>query len=286
MSQITNLMKEKILSQAGAGRVFFVMDNDKAYKNEMQEVFGDLVNVYDNVTDAVGAAVTGRGDTIFVFPGSYEEAASVTVNKDSLRIVGLSVDGKGADVSLDGRSDADEILNVTADKVVIEGIRFDLYSTTKNGVVFGESAPNFYCVVKKCTFIGGAIQLKVADTYDAPHFVVEDCKFSGATTAAITMNATEGLISNCRINAAGIATVDLVHIYPNGSAGRRDMSIDGCTILGIGATDGIDIDAGISNFNIIRTVIGGATNELTDGGTATEGLISYTDGSGGTLISP
>lgn len=272
-----NVMKEKILGLT-AGRVFFVGDadntNDVEYRYQMG---GASVNYYNTLAEAVGAAVDGRGDTIYVLPGSYTQTASIAINKDDLRIIGLSSDGYGADVSFTGITGVDEVLNVNAQKVLIEGIRINCYSTTGNGIVVSETEDCYYATIRKCTFKNGARQIAASQAQDSPHLMIEDCRFYQATTASADVNASYAIIKNCLFATLGTATADIVHIgRNNGSVSRDNMSIIDTVILGISATDGIDVDGG-SNCTIMGTRVTGATNELTDGGTNTEAIGSYKD---------
>ena len=288
MSDLTKALKNKLLTLAISGQVSIVCDEDNANYNEMIREFSNgTTNVYANITDAVGNLRSNCGDAVVITSGSYAPSASIAIAKSNIKIMGLSIDGMGADVSIAGASDADEIFNVNANKVSFEGLRLNCYSTTKNGIAFGETAVCYYSSVKNCRFNGGATQIEAANTFDSPELVIDGCTFRGATTASVNMNVSWGMIDNARFNSDGIATTDVIHIGDATNApSRDDMEVRNSTINGTAtATDAIDIDGG-SNCVLFGVLVSGCTNNLVDAGTATEAVLSYEETNGGTLIAP
>ena len=289
MSMITTLMKEKILAQAAPGRVFFVMDSDASYVAAIQNLFGPSVNVYasDNtgLSDAVSAAVTGRGDVIYVFPGSYTMAASVNINKEGLKIVGLSSNRKGSNVSFTGASDQDEIFQITEDKVVIEGIRFNLYSTTKDGIRIAESANLFDIEIRDCTFVGGNVGIKQNNVSDAPRLIIEDNVFIGQTTAGILVNASYGRYNKNVFDSIGVAVTAQLDITLDG-APIRWQSAEKNLFLGRNvAVIGLNVDTGGTGYvTLIENRFANCTDDISVG-TNTALINNYDEASGGTLLS-
>lgn len=81
----------------------------------------DIEHPLDTITEALGKATSGAGDTIFVFPGTYDEA--VTITKDYVRLVGVRSGYGRPDVAPSSGTSRPLFVD-NAQGVVIEYMRF------------------------------------------------------------------------------------------------------------------------------------------------------------------
>ena len=279
--KLSKTLVEKLQATTPA-RCYYVVDGDLATVGDIKQILGSNINIYESITDAVGAATTKQGDIVYILPGSYTPTASIPVTKHNLRIVGLSGDGRGSDVSITGASTADEIFNVSADKVSFEGLRMNCYSTTKNGITIAESAVCFYTTIKNCTFRDGAVQVLANSILDAPNLRVENCFSYAPTTSFVDANASMAEVRNNVVDCMTTACTACIRMSNAGVVSSRDnMLVDNNIIMG-NAVAAIGIQGG-GGDNVVfsRNLCSECTDDLE--GTYIP-ILNYDETSGGTLL--
>lgn len=194
---------------------------------------------YSTITLALAACESGRGDTIYVMPGTYDEA--VSVSKDYVAIIGLLPGYARPDVAPD--SGTSPALSVSGQGFYCEGLRFtvdgidaDVCRITGNGFRFED-----------CVFDGdaamGATKALVRDWCDAADdgltgsegsFV--DCLFRGSPgygiaadvqDAAVGVGPTHNVVRGCRFISNTAEDVIALETAA-GTYSMQDWLFDGC----------------------------------------------------------
>lgn len=122
----------------GLGKTFFVAPLSSALYADIQARFvSDLDGVprlYTTIAAALAACVSGRGDKIFVLPGSYTIATAIAVSISDVSIIGLGTTGQ---VVLTGS--AANIFNLTGSGIELAGFTLNLATTKKAIQMIGVS---------------------------------------------------------------------------------------------------------------------------------------------------
>lgn len=108
----------------GKGKIMFVLPSGSALISQFQQIYtpdpDGFPRVFENdLAAALALTTSGRGDTIYVAPGSYTVTSVLTIANNDVRIIGMGataqgvqITGVGADIfTLTG--DYGEIANVT-----------------------------------------------------------------------------------------------------------------------------------------------------------------------------
>lgn len=226
----------------GSGRIFIVVADSNNSANELKAMYGagypdGTPIIYTTITGALGAAVSGRGDIIFVAPQHAENitaAASIAVSKTGVRIIGL---GSGrerptltwttattAQITITGANDSFEnfIFDMTGFGAVVAGFSVTAADTTFKNCEFilstGTNAPVLGILtaataarlkVEGCRFIGPAVSTQTC-TAAIKHevgidYVIQNNEFRGKLTQAI-LNATAILGGLIKDNTFVIST--------------------------------------------------------------------------------
>lgn len=265
-------MRENQLSRYGAiakalpylgpqGKAFFVAGTANDYYGDFQHFFpadsDGVERVHSTISSAVTAATAGRGDVIFIAPGSYDE--TVTVSKADLTFVGLG--GRGAafiatttagaegmnvtanDVTLinlgiEAENTADYALNVfgarfRAERCKFEGPTADVVrvgpDTVANGAASGVRT-GADALFDDCEFAWGGTGLEIVSSdYGAcTELYLRNCRFHDNTVAHIGENdagvvgAGKGIvIKEClfQVGSDGVAPTDWIDFNSAGSTG-------------------------------------------------------------------
>jgi hypothetical protein len=113
----------------GKAKVFFVLPSASPLIAEFQQVYvpdeDGYVRVFENdFATPLAQCVAGRGDTIYVVPGSYTISTPITLSVNDVKLIGLGTPGSTV---LTGS--ASDIIDLTADGVEITNLRFAIAST-------------------------------------------------------------------------------------------------------------------------------------------------------------
>lgn len=182
---------------------------------------------FTDLQDALDASADGAGDTIFVYPGTYDE--NLTVTKDYVTLIGCQQAGYARP---DIAPTTGKALNVTGQGFQAINMRFvsaDADSVTQSGNGFAYS---------NCVFDGDAGQ--AAD---------EGCfRLVGAEDDSHT--ASEGIIQGCLFRGSSVGAGLIIQHAPAsaGGAGCTDNQIIGNRFYG----NGVDI------LSAVNTTGGGA----------------------------
>jgi len=282
-------LREKLFSNRNIpGRVNLVFEPNNthlavAFKEALKTSYGGDIKIFEDIDTAHNNCEAGRGDAVIIMPGHYAPSASIALDTQSVLLLGYSTDGRGSDVSITGASGEDEIVNISANKVHIDGIRFNCYAG-KNGVVVAEAVNSYHSSVKNCRFVSGAIQLLSSNAGDAVGLNVDNCRFIAATTSALKIDATDSVVENCILSARNATTVALID-YSKGAANTRPNQLfKDSTILGTDtAAIGLKINATAAGLVCAKDVdIFCCTDHLS---TSNGELIRvYSEASGGSKI--
>lgn len=198
-----------ILPKNPQGKVWWVSNSGVLMEGEVAGSdgnSGDFYHPFGTIDYAIGQCVAGRGDTIYVKPGHVEDisaAAAVDFDVDGVTCIGL---GRGSKMAEFNFSDSGGYVEVAADAVRIENMRFHAdVNNVSNGLFFASTAS--YGEVRGCKFTvenagtdeftSGAIYLSGAD-----YTKIVDCDFDqglgGAARAIRLQNDCIGtLIKGC-----------------------------------------------------------------------------------------
>ena len=214
------------------GKVWFVDAGLGSDGNSGQ----DPTQAFATIQRAIDLAGDGRGDTIFVFPGSYEE--NLIVNKDYLTITAAMVSGyaKPDIVPTSGLA----LYNQAAQGMVLQNLRLaapaediDLMRIEGNGYKI------INCVLDGDAAQGndkGLVRLKGNDTddsYTASEGVIFGCLFRGSGGV--------GLIFDTAEVAVGV--------------GETDVLVDSCVFIANDQSDIVTADTGPGLYSVQRSEI-------------------------------
>lgn len=113
----------------GLGKSFYVVPSADALEGEAKDYFrtdeDGNARIYTSIADAITDCVSGRGDYIYVMPGTYTLTTALAMSKNDVHLIGIGnnraiLTGSGADV-----------MDLTADGCEIAGFTFNLATTKK-----------------------------------------------------------------------------------------------------------------------------------------------------------
>jgi polygalacturonase len=192
-----------------------------------------------SIQAAVDACTSGTGDTILVFPGTYDE--NVTIDgKDYITIIGCQIGGyERPDV---GSATGSALTITNSQGVVIRHMRF--FNEDNSDVVF----------------------------IDGNGFVFDDCVFDGNGTmtsnkACLALNASdtdnsytasEGVVSNSLLRGSGALGLRFESgATPASGVGPTHNVISGCRFISITGADLKSVDGGTATYTFQDNLITG-----------------------------
>lgn len=114
--------------EPGIGKTFILVPSGSALIPELQDNYPQdedgVTRVYTDPATALAAVVSGRGDTILVFPGTYTITSVLSSSASDWRLVGVGKPGEAMFVG-----SASNILTLTGDGVEITSLGFTIAST-------------------------------------------------------------------------------------------------------------------------------------------------------------
>ncbi len=120
---------------------------------------GTAASPFPTIQQGVNAAVSGRGDRIFIQRGTYRE--QVGIAKDRLSLVGVgtaTIEGQSTGIGLGGAT------NLTMENLVLR-------QCTRGVIYSGSNAVTF----TRCKFVGNSIGVEAANT--STNFLFRECDF-------------------------------------------------------------------------------------------------------------
>lgn len=154
------------------------------------------------IVEAVDKCVSGNGDVVLLFPGSYNE--TVTVNKSNMMIVGLG--GRGSVFNEPSTAGA-EAFQVTVDDVTFINVGCDgddtsSYALNLNAVSRFRA---FGCKFELGSGTGPAVLLDGTATDQCADILFRDCEFAWAGSGILADDSAYGYVTqvfldNCRFH--------------------------------------------------------------------------------------
>lgn len=248
-----------------SGKAFYVLPSTSTLIEDAQTQFvtdeDGVARVYTDIASAITSAVAGRGDVIYLYPGTYTITTALAMSKGDVRLIGLGTPGS---VIIAG-SGAD-CMDLTANGVEIANIQFQLATTKICIDMAGASG----CRIHDCTFtssVGGAAShfIRMATTACNYNKIYDNQFISNLVVAGGAITQTS------HITGLGIGNVIERNTFV---AGRVTTANAGAVTAGIVFADAAD--AG----NIVRE------NEFTEfnGATFTAGVNYGTTALGGSVL--
>ena len=200
---------------------------------------------WQTVTYALANMVLTNGaNYLYIAPGAYREAPTVTITPSSTQTLVISGDPTASQFS-GLTAGAVRLTNFTSDTanpsnaniltisgktyITIENIYFDMYNTNSfNYCILGASNPNFI-TVQKCAFIGqdngayhvNAIQLSTSTTINV---TIDKCIFVRTYVGFwLVSTATAGTSQNVAITRSLFLNPDIAGIYMTGNGIGRTV---------------------------------------------------------------
>lgn len=244
------------------GQVFFVSNNPVPAPLGVKGLDGNFgkttLQPLATITAALAKCVSGRGDIIYVGPGTYNE--NIVVSKDYIQIIGVMLPGYSRPdiVSTSGAA-----MTVHAQGVVLSHLRLA-------GAGIGGS---------------GLVQ-------QGNGFLIDDCVFESASNHSLRLlpdvdddsfTASEGKILNSLFRDAGGSGLTFENPGPPAGVGVTDVLVQGCRFYENTGADILDVyTAGGNNQTYLDCIITDCQFSTKDkavyidlhNGTANAGLIS------------
>jgi len=235
------------INKAG-GRTFVVAAATNAAYDKLSQIFvpdpDGLTRLYTTIAGAIAATVSGRGDFIFVAPGSYTISTVLTLANNGVHLIGL---GNPGEVVLNGT--AADILTITGDAAEVAGFTFVIATTKKAITMTGAD----YCRIHDNIFLSA-----VGGT--ASHFI------HMVTTACLYNDIRDNkFISNLVVTAATVTQTSQITGLGIGNSIEHNLFVAGrVSTTNAGAvTAGIVFAAEADAGNLVRwntfTEFNGAT---------------------------
>ncbi len=143
--------------QTHPGEVFWVNGGSVLAKdavNGSDGNKGDYRHPFATIDYAIGKCTASRGDVIMVMPGHTETVtSSITADVIGISIIGL---GSGAEMPTITGPAADECVDVTADDVTLQGLKFAAVTSGTQAATRKITLTGADCVVRDCNFQCGA----------------------------------------------------------------------------------------------------------------------------------
>jgi len=252
-------------SPQGAGKAFFVGASGATYLPNLTNHFvtdeeGD-VRSFTTIADAISAASSGRGDYIYVLPGTYTITTALAMSKADIHLIAL---GSVGSAILTGS--AADIMDITANGCEVAGFQMNLASTQICIDMAGASGCNIHDNVF-LSAVGGS----------GSHFIrmaTTACNYNTITKNRFISNlvvAGGAITQTSHITGLGIGNLIEENVFV---AGRVTTANTGTVTAGV--IFGAAADAG----NCVRN------NEFTEfnGGIFTAGVNYGTTALGGSVI--
>lgn len=230
------------LQKASAGKTFYVAAATNPNFDDLQNMLipdaDGTSRFFGTLAQAVAQCVSGRGDVINLFPGTYDE--SVIVDKDNVTIVGI---GGATAVSVAPQSGDLFALNVYANDVTILGVDFAADGTAAFAVnVFGDRFRADGCKFENATN-GGATAFLIGPatiaqkaalniTGSGSDSIVSNSEFCWSNDGVILQSsdfgaATENRFYNCRFH--NITADEISENDAGGIGSVRSLGVLDCT---------------------------------------------------------
>lgn len=275
-----------ILPVGGAGKTFHVVSSAAAYVGEFFDYYkpdeDGVPRAYTDLATALAAVVSGRGDTIYVDPGTYTLTSGLSSSRSGFKIVG---NGPPGSVVIAGSVD---LLTLTGDNIELRNLQFQNAATFSGLVLTGVDN----LLVKDCNFLhsgaGGAGTYGVEMVTTANTNVVFDgcrltanCDVSGGavTVTALALGlGSKHLWNNClfesrRQTTANAAAVTAGLVYA--AAADWGDYVKGCTFVehnGATFTAGLNYGTGVTTGGVFPTncnfLLATAANAIVNGSNA------------------
>ena len=247
------------------GKVFVVSAATGAGWDKLSQIFvpdpdGD-VRLYSTIADALTATVSGRGDYVYVMPGTYTITTQLTLSKDGVHLIGL---GNTGEAILTGS--ASNIMTITGDGVEVAGFTMNLASTKKAIAMTGADK----CRIHDNIFlsaVGGAASHFI-------HMVTTACNYNDIRD--------NKFISNLVVSGGAITQTSHITGLGIGNTIEHNLFVAGrVSTANAGAvTDGVVFAAAADAGNLVRW------NSFTEfnGATFTAGVNYGTTALGGSVL--
>ena len=211
------------------GKIFYVAPATSAIRPRWIET---QENVYTTLLAAYTQTVTGRNDVIVLSPDSHALAATLTIAKDRVHIVGADVAGRhfGQRARISFANGIAETLKaaviVTGDGCSMTGVKI-INNNTDTDVKWGLSDEGEYNIYQNCSFENwGQAAVSVAGEVNLASDCVtfKDCTFGSTSvtqTGALHPNLnitsiTDGYLENCLFYRKAGATTN-IFVYGTGA---------------------------------------------------------------------
>ena len=243
-NMIYNLSRAGLPALNTIGKIFYVAPATSAIRPRWLESQG---NVYTTLLAAYTQTVTGRNDVIVLSPDSHALAATLTIDKDRVHIVGADVAGRHfgqrAKISFaDGIAEAlKAAVIVTGNGCSMTGVKV-INNNTDAQVLWGLSDEGEYNIYQNCSFENwGQAAVSVAGEVNlaSDGVTFKDCTF-GSTSVAQTgtlhpnlniTSITDGYLENCLFYRKAGATTN-IFVYGTGAEiVTRSLILKNCTFF-------------------------------------------------------
>lgn len=219
-----------VISGKNTGKTFIVAASTIAGFDLLTELFPvdeqGQVRIYTTIQSAVNAAVSGRGDTILVAAGGYNE--TVTIAKTNLTIIGLG--GRGA-AYVEPSAAGAEAIQVTADDVTLINLGADGDDTSDYALNLN-SVSRFRA--KGCKFelgsgTGPAVLLNGTATDQTGDAIFEDCEFAWCGSGILADDSAYGYVTQVRIKDCRFHNFSAVGIGVATNGLFKNLEVIDCT---------------------------------------------------------
>ena len=150
---------------------------------------------------AIGLCTDDHGDVIILMPGHAETGGTTGIAADvaGVQIIGLGY-GEAMPTITGHATETDDIINVTADSVVIKNVKFVGGAAGCTSCV-DISGDGDFCRLEGCYFLGGAAAPVDVITLatGADDVVIKDCLFQGAGTGLDNFILAEGAVERLKV---------------------------------------------------------------------------------------
>ena len=266
---------EYLSAPLGDGRTFFVTPTGYSRSGAfMQSIAGKGPGmVFTTLSAGLAACTAGRGDRVFLLPGTHRVGTEVTLSASD-----VTLQGSGSNrtfIATPSGEKGNDFLRITGNGCTVEDICFQplmkLQNTLANGYKF-DDCTNFAIslvgatgtTIKNCKFTDGGSQeagpnagrtsgVNIAD--GSNNTVIEDCDFLNmyhdgvnfhSAAATVPASIISAIIRRCLFQAShsGISTGD----------GLTSTDAAG-SIIGIIVTDCTFFDTGASTINLAHSAV-------------------------------
>ena len=148
------------------------------------------------ISYAVGLATTNA--VIMVANGDYDEAATIAITVNGLKIIGTGPDTQNKSMVYDGAGGGYDLMTINANEVVIDGLALSAAGDTYDGIVVGGSSASYKVTIRNCRLDGwsGEYGIQAGAVNDCPDILIENNLFRSWNTAAVQVNCTRSCVRN------------------------------------------------------------------------------------------